>query len=125
MGRDRLIVHQYDYKYRLTWYIAEDDDLGGSIGETRYSAADLVDGMPREDRDCAVAFLAAKTTPGARTSGSGKYDQDVWWETKAEATAALRTVNAALKADRSATPWPEWTKQATAAGWKPPKGWAP
>jgi hypothetical protein len=41
----------------------------------------------------------------------------------------LAAMKAALKAAQSEydsnVPWPEWAKQAEAAGWKPPKGWKP
>lgn len=47
------------------------------------------------------------------------------WYTRSGASKALAAAKAALTIHRSAKPWPEWAKQALAAGWKAPKGWKP
>jgi hypothetical protein len=51
------------------------------------------------------------------------------FEAPAWARKFRAAMNAALKSARSEydsnVPWPEWAKQAEAAGWKPPKGWKP
>lgn len=116
-----LVVDDHEsrnWKYRLTWYIPEDEDVGGSLGDMEYSESQLATSTS-EDRDCIVAYLAAKSTEGAHRDTMG-----LFWETEAKARAALRVVKAALKAD-GGPPMPEWALKAIAEGWKAPKGWRP
>jgi hypothetical protein len=47
------------------------------------------------------------------------------WESRAQATAALRVAKTLLKQFRSDRPWPAWALRAVEAGWKPPRGWKP
>lgn len=123
MSKDRLVVDDRDsYKFRLTWWLADDQEMGGSVGDQVYLQANLDRPMDRADRDCAIAYLTAKATAGVTVKTLGS---ELWWRNRKDATNALRAINAALKADRSATPWPEWAVKATAAGWKAPKGWTP
>lgn len=115
-----LVVNDHearDWKYRLSWYFPDDDDIGGSVGDEEYTAEQLTD--PEVDRDCVVAYLAAKDTPDVARDCTGFY-----WETAAKANAALRVVKAALRSDGGA-PMPDWAIKALAAGWKAPKGWKP
>lgn len=46
-------------------------------------------------------------------------------ESAMEAYAFAQRLEAELKASRDNAEWPEWAKQALAAGWKAPKGWKP
>lgn len=55
-----------------------------------------------------------------------KSEGTMLFETKSDATKALRAARAALRAAKSATnPMPAWAIKASAEGWKPPKGWKP
>jgi len=68
-----------------------------------------------------IASRAAHETVKPSSYENGGYV----WETRADATKALRAANAALKVAQSNVPLPEWAKSALAAGWKMPKGWQP
>lgn len=105
-----------NWKYRISWYLPEDEDIGGSVGDEVFTEKDLTN--PDFDRDCVVAYMAAKETAGVDR------DTGFYWDTEAKAKAALRIVRAALKADGGA-PMPDWAIRALAAGWKMPKGWKP
>lgn len=45
--------------------------------------------------------------------------------TEAARKLLLLTCKNALKSARDAKAWPDWALAATAAGWKPPRGWKP
>lgn len=51
------------------------------------------------------------------------------FQTEGQARTFIAAMRAAMKVARAEydtdVPWPEWAKQATAAGWKSPKGWKP
>jgi hypothetical protein len=65
-------------------------------------------------------------TEGARALNTSELGADgLYWYTRSAASKALAAAKAALTVHRSAKPWPEWAKQALAAGWKAPKGWKP
>jgi hypothetical protein len=83
-----------NWKYRLSWYLPEDGDIGGSIGASPYTEIDL------------------KALDASDVSG-------FFWDTRAAAQSALRVAKAAIKAgvDR---PIPDWARQALAAKWTPP-----
>lgn len=59
------------------------------------------------------------------------HPEDFGYEFDSDATCRkfLAAMKVALKVAQSEydsnVPWPEWAKQAEAAGWKPPKGWKP
>lgn len=121
MRKPYLIVDDNEscnHKYRLTWYFPEDSDLGGSLGDEKYTVADL-ETVGSEDRDCVVAYLAAVKAPGVENDHAG-----LFWETGIKARVALRIVKEALKVDTGA-PMPDWATKAIGAGWKAPKGWKP
>lgn len=118
MSKPYLVVEQEGYSFKLCWFFPEDSDLGGSIGDTEYTETDLLKATG-EDRECAIAYLAAVKTPGVV-----KGDCSLTWESKSAATSALRVVKAALATDGGA-PMPDWANRALAAGWKMPKGWKP
>lgn len=118
MARDRLIIDDNDYGiYRIVWYLAENQDIGGVLGDEEYTDEQLAKCLSDEDRQHIVATIAASKTIDVRCDSNGYF-----WETKAQATMALRACNAAL---RTKMVWPEWATKASAAGWKPPKNWKP
>ena len=122
MTRDPyLIVNDNEsasWKYRLSWFLPADDDIGGNVGDLLYSKADLKT-LDASDVDCAVAYLALAKLAGIQRDHSGFF-----WETPAAARGALRIAKAAIAVgvDR---PLPDWAQQALAAGWTAPKGWKP
>lgn len=121
MSKARLVVddsHARNWRYRLTWYLPDDGDMGASVGDHVYKDGDLKTLGP-EDVDCAIAYFAAKKTDGVERDHNGFF-----WESKAMASNALRVVKAAIAAGVE-RPMPEWAATAIAAGFKPPKGWKP
>lgn len=122
MDKDKLIVEDgNDYKYRLWWFIAEEQDIGGCVGE-----GGVREDEPKtpndavEQADYFAAIRAAKASPNVLRDSLGFY-----WESRSEAEAARRLCNVEIKVAQSDKPWPDWAKQALNAGWKAPKGWKP
>lgn len=111
--KDRLVIEEErrGYRYFIAWYLADDGDIGALLGDTHPH-----NGTDEHD----IASRAAHEASEGTIESSGYF-----WETKAQATTALRAANAALKVARSKIPLPEWAKRALAAGWKMPKGWKP
>lgn len=105
-------------RYRLSWYIPEDADIGGSVGDTVFTETDLRT-FDADDVDCAIAYLAASKLDGVQRDHSGFF-----WESRSKAQAALRIVKSAIAAGAD-RPMPDWATKALAAGWKAPKGWRP
>lgn len=112
MAQDKLILNECRDRTRICWWI--DGEEGAHLGDYLSGGP-----SPPEDDDHYIATEAALTVE-AETDCAGLY-----WETRAAASKALTAAKAALKAHRSAKPWPEWAKQALVAGWKAPKGWQP
>lgn len=99
--------------FGIAW-IDDDENYGESDG--LYLGEDGGD-----DAEHMAATNAARAVRDPEeTSGGG-----LCWHTATDAKAALRVAKAAVKALRECKPWPEWATTALAAGWKPPKGWAP
>ena len=111
--KDRLVIEEErrGYRWRICWYFPEAGDIGAQLGDGHPHA-----GTDEHDIASRAAFEASEVT----VESSGYF-----WDTKAQATTAMRAANAALKVARSKIPLPEWAKQALAAGWKMPKGWKP
>jgi hypothetical protein len=122
MTRDPyLIVNDREgdkWKYRLSWYLPEEDDIGGSVGDASYTEVDLK-ALDASDVDCAIAYLALAKLAGIQRDVNGFF-----WETHAAAQTALRVVKTAITAGAD-RPLPDWARSALAAGWKAPKGWKP
>jgi hypothetical protein len=111
---DRLIVSEEKYRFRIQWEIDDGDDLGGFLCQ---SADDGVGESPKDSADWEhwTASRAVRSSPGIQIDAFG-----AWWESRKEATAALRMAKEALKQKR---PLPDWAEKALAEGWTPPKGW--
>lgn len=122
MARNPYLVvndHESDnWKYRLSWYLPEDDDIGGNVGDLSYTESDLKT-LGAGDVDCAIAYLAVAKLDGIQRDSRG-----VFWDTRAAAQSALRVAKAAITAGVD-KPMPDWAQKAIAAGWKAPKGWKP
>lgn len=115
MAKDHLVVHDEGPGWRISWFIAEDGDIGGCLGQ------DEDDGLgdPPSNRDVWEHWIASKVAREAKTAPVRDY-AGFYWETEREAKAVLRQIKEVMKQDR---PLPEWAKTALAEGWKPPKGW--
>lgn len=111
-------TRRYDDRHRIGWDF--DGEEGGVLGDghKKFTASDLAKATS-EDRDHILATMTAAACPGVERDNDGFY-----WTSRKAAAGALRVIKAAIKADGGA-PWPAWTKEAIAAGWKAPKGWKP
>lgn len=117
MAKDKLVIEEERYKFRLYWFIADWRDLGGCLGESPELERHPDPGPKvRAEWECWVAALAVRDLDGTQRDSIG-----FWWESLANAKRALRLANEAMKQD--GRPLPDWAKQALEAGWKPPKGW--
>ena len=118
MAKPRLIIDEVDrYEYAISWWFPDECETGGSLGDDVYTEAKLAKVKP-EDWDHVAATIAASKTEGVKRT-TGRYT----WETRGQATAALRAVKCVLVS--GGKPWPEWATKAAAEGWKAPKGWKP
>lgn len=116
----RLAIDDGDHygEFRIGWLMTDEQEFGAMIGDERYTEAKLAEMTDREDRECALAYLAALKTDGIIVR-----PRAIWWESRRSAQKALRAIKAAIaNADH---PWPDWAVKARAEGWTPPKGWKP
>ncbi len=115
--KDKLVVDFRNGRYRVVWWIASENDFGGTVGEgiTDVPAPNPCDEQFQEEWEVWTANQAAAKSPGVEKNNGGYF-----WETESQAKAALRLCKAALKQER---PLPDWAVKALAAGWKAPKGW--
>jgi hypothetical protein len=129
----KLVIVHYGYDICITWFDGDED--GANLGESgtgterelvvarvRYeSALKSKNGAHIEEMrsllEMAAADHAAK--PFAESRGRNGFV----FGSQSSALKALRAARAALK--NLGAPMPEWALKATAAGWKPPKGWKP
>lgn len=127
MKKDKLILdYARNGMYEIVWELVEEGDLGARLGEG--------DGRPPTDKEVNAADdlnwphlratqIAAKSKGVENVTDDRKYFP-YRWETKTDAEGCLREIRAVLKAGRN-NPMPDWALKASAAGWKPPKGWKP
>ena len=101
-------------KYRLSWYLPEDDGIGGNVGDE----IDLKT-LAACDVDCAIAYLAV-----AKLNGIERDARGFFWSTHAAAQSALHVAKVAINAGAD-RPLPDWARQALAAGWTAPQKWKP
>jgi len=127
------------YQAYVAW-IDVDGEEGAHIGqEHKRPLAELRDAMnvskndrasdtARSDFQFYAVEIAAREWVSTHPSASRGHD-GYEFESEASAKKFCAAMRAALKAADAeydtGVPWPEWAKQATAAGWKPPKGWKP
>ena len=124
MAKDRLVIDSGRHCWRISWLLAEDRDIGGSLGQADKDGR----GSAPADRDDWGHWAASKAVREAPVEAGRPDGRDTigfYWKSKAGVQAAMRIVKAALKAGQDARPLPGWAKQAIAAGWKAPKGWKP
>lgn len=108
--------------YYLAWEFPE--DIGAELGELYTVRDNCLPPEPSkaENFDEYITWLAEKTALECKPDWINTRFN---WETKTGGLRALRTIRAAMKSATADKPWPEWALQASAAGWKPPKGWKP
>ena len=88
--KDSLFVEQQkDGHFYLRWWIAEDQDEGGLLGESLVS---VLDSLSHFEQDEKIAMRVARVNLGKLKSGEGFY-----WETKGAALIALKSIKAAWK----------------------------
>jgi hypothetical protein len=130
--RDRLELVESKIGYQIQWYLGDDQEEGAALGDSMGITETIdrfvervqaeMDSDAMQQFEHYVAELAAcKSTGCLRNVSSGV----LYWETKNEATVALRAARLAVKLYQANIPWPEWAKTAVANGWKAPKGWKP
>jgi hypothetical protein len=110
--KDRLMVVDDRSVYRIQWYLAEEGDMGATLGEgTVPKVATSPPGS--DDWQHEIASIAAGASDGVSRDCRGFF-----WETRAAASSALKATKAAMKNQ----PLADWESKALAAGWKPPRG---
>ena len=111
---DYLVLIEGD-EWRILWFIAEWQDVGGTVGENGPAKPN----PPAEKYDWEVWQAERTVAPFAQgRDGNGYY-----FESGKKAKLALDAANDALFTGDA--PWPAWAREAKAAGWTPPKGWKP
>lgn len=119
MAKDKIVLDADRDGYFLVWFLAEEGDMGATLGEDTYTADDLKKAKPADWAHIKATITAGQTTGVVRRGHNGYR-----WESAADAKRARSAVTAVLK-DTSSKPWPTWAVEARAAGWKPPKNWKP
>lgn len=130
---DKLVVFQDNENdcFRIIWCLDDNvygDDYGLSIGEDVTTPAEQKEMMELdpfdkklEDRDHILYTQAAlELLEGVDIDLRGFV-----FDTRKQATEAMRTIKVAAKVRRSNRQLPEWAKIALSQGWKMPKGWEP
>ncbi len=115
MAKDRLIIVDRNYVFRVVWFLGDEQEEGATLGDCNWEKR-LSDDPT--DEHALASKTASEYFP---TMG----DHGFYWGTRSGAEAARRAANAAIKVAQSEVPWPEWAQQALKAGWKTPKGWKP
>jgi len=88
--KDSLFVEQQkDGHFYLRWWIAEDQDEGGLLGESLVS---VLDSLSHFEQDEKIAMHVARVNLGKLKSGEG-----FCWETKGAALIALKAIKVAWK----------------------------
>lgn len=120
MSKDKLVIVNNDYVYRIQWEVHDDDfddvDLGAILGEDnplKYTDEGLKTCDPIEWENYKANLIAKKTKNVERDS------HGFYWESLSDANATLKVIKLALK-DKSDKPLEDWEIKALAAGWKPP-----
>ena len=99
----------------IAWYLPEEDDVGGYIGEGPEAQEPASD-----DIEAWENWVVYETV---KTHADGKDGRAFYFETVRKAKIALAACNVALAT--KSRPWPSWAIQAKEAGWTPPEGWKP
>lgn len=63
--KDKLIIIDRDYVFRIVWFLAEEGDHGAELGDSEYTTQQLATARP-EDRDHIAATIAAAKSKGVQ-----------------------------------------------------------
>ena len=103
---------------QIVWYMPDQDDIGGTVGE-----GEPTDTLPDDPEkrllhwEVNTAYRAVQPFADGHVKHYG-----FTFESMAKAKLALRAANEALRSD---TLMPAWAVAALEAGWTPPEGWEP
>lgn len=123
------------YEYHIAW--VDEDDEGAWIGQDAATPTYALTGKLAEAKkkrdfeeyEYLAVELASREWVGKAGEGVSRANDGYAFESMAKTKKFLIAMRAAMKVARSefetGIPWPDWAKQAKAAGWKPPKGWKP
>lgn len=133
----KIDIFQDRYEYHVSWLDEEAGDEGAWIGQDANTSlaslqAKLATAKQKRDYDdyeYLAVEIAAQKWVEASPDGVSRHGHGFEFETVTKAKQFLAAMRAEMKAAKAefttGVPWPEWAKQAKAAGWKPPKGWKP
>lgn len=131
----KIGIFQDRYEYHVAW--EDDGDEGAWIGQDANTSLDSLSAklaMAKQKRDYddyeyLAVEIAARNWVSKLPSGLSNTGHGYEFETLTLAKQFLVAMRPEMKAAKSefatGVPWPEWAKQAKAAGWKAPKGWKP
>lgn len=115
MSKDKLAIQYDQYRHKIGWYLAEEQEFGLMLGHETMALKDAPETVAATNAIIALPSVH----PGHLR------DSEWIWESETTAKQALRVAKAAIAAVNDAKPMPEWALKATAEGWKAPKGWKP
>ena len=137
-----LVISEDHYVFHVEWDL--DGDPGAWVGQDASSSLESLKtqaakAKQRRDEDGWSEFEYLAVEIAAKEWATEKKNRDVFlrrgigggyeFESMSAAKRFLAAMKSAAKAARheydTGVPWPEWAKQAQAAGWKPPKNWKP
>lgn len=134
----KLDIFQERYEYHVSWFDEDAGDEGAWIGQDHRLPLSVLEqklATAKAARDFDnYEYLSLEITARSWVKLDGGTDvtaaaHGYQFETSSKAKKFLTAMRAALKTAKvefeSNVPWPEWAKLASAAGWKPPKGWKP
>jgi hypothetical protein len=118
--------------YYVVWILdVVDNEEGAIIGQGIAMRGGRYVTSPEVDRDPDLEYVAVEREAAAFANENPdticlRAEQGILrLHSKALATKLLRRLKLAQKLARANKPLPDWARQATTAGWKPPKGWTP
>jgi len=137
MGKPWLEIVEMSRRSYVAWF--DEDGEGARVGQDHQLSLDKLKESVEEargarDEEGLSMFEYFSVEIAAKrwhSQHSGVYPEDSGYEFESGSACKrfLAAMRAAMKSARSEydsnVPWPEWAKQAEAAGWKPPKGWKP
>jgi len=114
-----LGIDEQDGAWRVAWYLPEDEDFGAYVGDRDVSE---YTGGSDEKKKARWEIMTADAA--AKPFADGRKDMYGYrFDSEKQARLAMLAANTSLL--NSGAPMPDWAVKATAAGWKPPKGWKP
>lgn len=138
----KLVISQDRYVFHIEWN--DDGEPGAWVGQDASSSleslkAQAAKAKQRRDDDGWSEFEYLAVEIAAKELAKKEKDSDIFlrrgvsggyeFESMAAAKRFLAAMKSAVKAARheydTGIAWPEWARQAHAAGWKPPKNWKP